>query len=350
MARAGGGGCRPRRWTTTTGAALGSAMMLAAVLAGCAPAPPDSAALPVPPQTTAPPAASAAAADSVRARLGRVPMSFVANQGRWDARAAWVASGAEATAYFLDGAVRWALAGEEGGWALDQVLLGARTAPPTASVAAPGVVSYFVGESHHTGLPTATELTLDEAWPGVDVVWSGTGGHIEATYRLAPGADPGLVRVAWRGAELVAVTGEGRLAVTTPVRRFEEDAPQAFQVVDGERVPVEVAYALDGDTYGFRLGAYDPTRALFIDPTVLVYAGFLGGSGTDVGYGIAVDGAGNTYLSGATTSAAATFPETIGVVQSANAGGYDAFVAKVNATGSALVYAGFLGGSNDEVG
>src|SRR5438128_1351803 len=80
-----------------------------------------------------------------------------------------------------------------------------------------GVVGYFGGETSHSGLPTATELIVEQAWPGVDVVWSGTGGHIEATYRVAPGADPAQVRVAWQGAESVAVTAEGRLRVTTPV-------------------------------------------------------------------------------------------------------------------------------------
>ena len=84
--------------------------------------------------------------------------------------------------------------------------------------------------------------------------------------------------------------------------------------------------------------------------SALAYAGFLGGSGNDAGHSIAVDGAGNAYVTGYTDSAAATFPETTGVFQATNGGGADAFVAKVNPTGSALVYAGFLGGSGTDVG
>jgi hypothetical protein len=81
--------------------------------------------------------------------------------------------------------------------------------------------------------------------------------------------------------------------------------------------------------------------------TALVYAGFLGGSGCDGGYGIAVDASGSAYVTGLTLSS--DFPAVVGPDTSYNGGG-DAFVAKVNPSGTALVYAGFLGGSNDDYG
>ncbi|HEX2192497.1 MAG TPA: SBBP repeat-containing protein [Acidimicrobiales bacterium] len=289
-----------------------------------------------------------------RVERSRLPVSFVANRGRWDPRASWVASGPEASAYFVQGALRWALAPvEEGrpGWALDQALVGARQDRPAASVAAEGRVSYLTGDTHHSALPTATELTLAQAWPGVDVTWSGAGGHIEATYRLAPGADPSQVEVAWRGADALALTDGGRLAVTTPVRTFEEGIPKAYQEVEGRRVPVDVDFELRGrDSYGFRLGSYDPARPLVIDPPVLLYSSFLGGDSADVGEDIAVDGQGNAYVTGWTASTAAGFPETVGVFQPQNAGDRDAFVAKVNPSGTALVYATFLGGVRTDEG
>jgi hypothetical protein len=326
--------------------ALLATIVLAWLLAGCASRPDER----VAPRDIGPSVAAFAPTEVVRTGLERLPVSFVANHGRWDPRASWVAAGTEATAYFVDGGVRWALTDDEGGWALDQLLVGARAARPTAPVVATGIVSYL-GDQSAAGLPTATELTLDQAWPGVDVLWSGTRGHIEATYRLAPGADPAQVQVAWRGAESVTVTSDGRLSVTTPVRSFQEDAPRAFQDVAGRRVPVDVAYQLVGpDTYGFRLGGYDPTLPLIIDPAVLLHAGFLGGDGNEAGYDIALDGAGNAYVTGSTTSTAATFPETPGVIQAASGGVTDAFVAKVNAAGSTLLYATFLGGSDADYG
>ncbi|GEM_PF-2444178 len=81
--------------------------------------------------------------------------------------------------------------------------------------------------------------------------------------------------------------------------------------------------------------------------TELVYAGFLGGLSEDWGYGIAVDGAGNAYVTGYTSSY--DFPTVAGPDLSYN-GSYDAFVVKVNATGTELAYAGFLGGSSEERG
>ena len=79
--------------------------------------------------------------------------------------------------------------------------------------------------------------------------------------------------------------------------------------------------------------------------TALVYCGYIGGSGDDQGYGIAVDGSGNAYVTGYTDSTEATFPVTGGPDLTYNGGTSDAFVAKVNAAGTALVYCGYIGGS-----
>jgi hypothetical protein len=80
-----------------------------------------------------------------------------------------------------------------------------------------------------------------------------------------------------------------------------------------------------------------------------VYAGYIGGSSDDKGYGIAMDTSGNAYVAGLTYSTEASFPETVGPDLTHN-GGIDAFVAKVNATGAGLVYAGYIGGSSDDKG
>ena len=82
--------------------------------------------------------------------------------------------------------------------------------------------------------------------------------------------------------------------------------------------------------------------------SALVYSTYLGGSGTDAGQGIAVDGAGNAYVTGYTSST--NFPTANPLQASNGGGGYDAFVTKLNAAGSALVYSTYLGGSGRRFG
>lgn len=77
--------------------------------------------------------------------------------------------------------------------------------------------------------------------------------------------------------------------------------------------------------YGFEAGDYDRSRTLVIDPAVLVYCGFIGGG---QGKGIAVDGSGNAYVTGATGFSEASFPVNVGPDLSFNGNG-DVFVAKV---------------------
>jgi len=96
---------------------------------------------------------------------------------------------------------------------------------------------------------------------------------------------------------------------------------------------------------GFEVGKYDASRPLYIDP--LIYSTYLGGANVDSGSGIAVDGAGNAYVVGYTSSI--DFP-TVSPLQPANGGGYDVFVSKINPTGSALVYSTYLGGSGNDSG
>jgi Beta-propeller repeat/Abnormal spindle-like microcephaly-assoc'd, ASPM-SPD-2-Hydin len=100
----------------------------------------------------------------------------------------------------------------------------------------------------------------------------------------------------------------------------------------------------DGKEVGFSLGAYDHRAPLIIDP-VLTYATYLGGTGGDVAYGIAVDGAGDAYVVGATGST--NFPVASGA-QTTSGGNSDAFVAKLNPAGTGLIYSTYLGGAGPE--
>ena len=98
-----------------------------------------------------------------------------------------------------------------------------------------------------------------------------------------PGADPSQIAISHRGADSVRLTRGGDLAIAVGDTTVRQRAPVAYQRIDGERRIVDSAYELTGRTVGFRLGAYDSSRPLVIDPVVLAYSTFVGGSGTERG-------------------------------------------------------------------
>ncbi len=100
-------------------------------------------------------------------------------------------------------------------------------------------------------------------------------------------------------------------------------------------------------TYSFELASYDKTHPLIIDPA-LAYSTYLGGSGGEFGWGIAVDVLGNAYVTGETGSA--NFPTASPVQEVFGGGSIDAFVMKFNAAGTALIYSTYLGGSDADSG
>src|SRR5215213_6213957 len=313
--------------------------------------------------------------EQVRTGLLKAPLAFVANTGTLDERVAFWLPGSSASVYLTDAGLTYRLSsppssrdtGARGftegpaaptpAWVVRQDFLGAGAVRPVAAQASPTAVSFFKGspDQWRTSVPTAASVRYTGLWPGIDATYAGTGERLKYEFTVAPGADPATIGLAYRGAERVSLTPEGELRVDSPAGGFTDAAPTAYQVIDGRKVPVAVAYALDAaeadgsQPYHFALGPYDHTRALVIDPATIVYAGFLGGSGVDQGLAIAVDATGAAYVTGRTRSSEASFPVAVGPDLTAN-GDFDAFVAKVAPGGAALVYAGFLGGSGSDEG
>ena len=101
---------------------------------------------------------------------------------------------------------------------------------------------------------------------------------------VRPGADPGAIRFAYRGATAVRLDAHGALAVDTPLGPIDELVPVADQEIDGRRVTVRAAFELEEGSkpgrqaYRFRLGDYDTTRELVPDSVTLVDCGYIGRS------------------------------------------------------------------------
>jgi len=332
---------------------------------------------------------SVAHAEQLRARYGTMPLYFIENQGQLDARVGYYLHGHDTSVYFTPQGVTYALTGpsaapatgqdalskaarldkvmrtsvQEGGgsstqqrWAVAVDFVGANPdAMPRGEQPTSAVVSYFRGSQTDwkAGVPTFASVRYDDLWPGIDLVYEGTNNHLKYTFLVRPGADPRQIKLAYRGATDVALTATGQLEVRTPVQTFREDVPSVYQEENGQRTVVSAAFARVNTTpdgspvIGFTVGAYDTSRSLVLDPVVFVYVGYIGGTGDDFGYGIAVDGAGNAYVTGYTSSGEASFPIAVGPDVTYNGGG-DAFVVEVKALGTSLVYAGYIGGINSD--
>ncbi len=212
----------------------------------------------------------------------------------------------------------------------------------------PGKTNYLLGRSPngwHTNVPTYARVAYRDLYPGVDLVYHGDQQQLEYDFIVAPQSDPSAIQLSFAGVDGLEVTSEGDLRLRTAAGEIRQQKPVIYQQAGDVRRIVDGGYVRRGaHLVGFELGPYDETRPLVIDP-VLVFSSYLGGTGTEIGRGIAVDAAGNSYLTGLTTSA--DFPVTTG---GPIAGADDVFVAKLAPDGQSLVYATYLGGTGSDQG
>ena len=152
--------------------------------------------------------------------------------------------------------------------------------------------------------------------------------------------------MSFEGADPLEVDEQGDLVLRKERGGVRQHRPRVYQEIRGEQREVEGRYVLLGPALvRFEVGPYDTRRPLVIDP-VLSYSSYLGGSGNDRIPIIAVDATGRVYLAGNTTST--NFPTASPVQLSYGGGPFDVFVAKLNATGTALVYSTYFGGLGAE--
>ncbi len=209
----------------------------------------------------------------------------------------------------------------------------------------PNRSNYFLGnraDQQHSDVPNYARVRYPSVYPGIDLVFHGDPSHLEFDLNLAPGADPRRIRFRLHGAKKLALDSSGDLIAKVDSTEFRLRRPVAFQPANGGERAVAAEFALSSNgEIGFRLGAFDPSLPLTIDP-VLSYASFLGGSGADTAFAVALDPQHNFYVSGETASS--NLPISAGV-QDAFGGATDAFVLKLKADGSGLAYSTFLGGN-----
>ncbi|HXJ94618.1 MAG TPA: choice-of-anchor D domain-containing protein [Terriglobia bacterium] len=223
----------------------------------------------------------------------------------------------------------------------------------------PGKTNYFRGpdpQKWHTNLPNYAKVHYENIYPSVDLLYYGNQGRLEYDFEVRPGGDPGVIRLKFPGGQQVHVdnrTGDLLVRAAKSYVRFHQ--PVVYQTDDrGGKSYLTARYRVNASrqSVSFRVAPYDHRRTLIIDPA-LSYSTYLGGSQDDEGNAIAVDSSGSVYVAGLTDSI--DFPVSSGAFQTACGGGcsgstYDAFVTKLNPSGSGLVYSTYLGGSQTDQG
>jgi hypothetical protein len=219
----------------------------------------------------------------------------------------------------------------------------------------PGRSNYFIGNDPsqwRIQVPQYRRVRMAGVYPGTDLVFYGNPRQLEYDFQVQPGADPSQIRFAISGAQAVSLDAAGNVVLETTAGELRLKSPVAYQKIAGNRQAVESRFRmLASGEIGFKLGPYDATQPLVIDP-VLVYSVLVDGNQGSEVLGITVDGNGNAYITGNTCST--DFPTTAGPLQSGHTGFSffceDVFVMKLDPTASSLIFSDFIGGSGAESG
>jgi beta-propeller repeat-containing protein len=191
------------------------------------------------------------------------------------------------------------------------------------------------------------KIRYHNIYPGTDLVYYGNQQQIEYDFVVAPGADPDAIKLDFDGASRIRVDEGGDLVLNAGDSEVRQRKAVVYQEVEGRRQEIASRYQLkEGDAVSFEIGAYDRSRPLVIDP-VLSYSTFLGRYGYEGVNSIALDEAGNAYITGITNSL--DFP-TKDPLQAGFGGDYDGFVIKLNPEVSNLIFSTYFGGNARDEG
>jgi hypothetical protein len=313
-----------------------------------------------------------AANQKTRARVseayGKLPLTFEANDGQHDPRVKFSThnsgydlflTSTEAVMVFARSANDLPSASgkgthrnrQPGADALRMRMVDANPQPEITGIdQLPGKTNYFMGsdpQNWHANVATYATVAYRNVYPGVDMIYRGTQSELEYDFIVAAGADPRVLNLAFDGAQKLTITESGELILRTASGEVRHHKPLVYQESNGLRKVIDAQYRLTGKRQvGFELADYDRTKSLTIDP-ILTFSTYLGGTGVEFANAIVVDATGNSYVVGQTDST--NFPLAT-PLQTTNGGGQDTFVTKLNASGTALVYSTYLGGSGDDPG
>ena len=274
----------------------------------------------------------------------KLPLAFAQNAGQADPHIKFLSRHSGAEVLLLADGTELRL----GGWKRS-LRMKLKRANEQASIHGtdilPGRQNYLLGNQPakwHTDVPLFGKVIYGEIYPHTKLIYYGKDGELEYDFELEPGGNPKSIRLSFDQYARIHLDEGGNLIISSRDGTVAQPRPVAYQDVAGKRQPIAVDYVLGGShEVGFRIGEYDHSRTLVIDPT-LIFSTYLGGAGDDTGSSVARDSTGNIYIAGSTTST--NFP-TVGAAYANNKGLTDVFVTKLNPAGTTIIYSTYIGGS-----
>lgn len=303
--------------------------------------------------------------DEVASAYGKLPLSFGKNLGQIDDRVRFSARGLGYNLFLTPdeavltlrahapGPMIKAGAPADGYRVIRMKLVGANLRPEISGLEElPGKFNYFIGNDSAkwaTDVPLFSKIQYRDVYRGIDLVYYGNQRQLEYDFQVAPGANPRAIKIEFEGAERIKVDGEdGSLVLAVDRSEVRLKRPVIYQVLaDGSRREIEGGYIVSGKAVQFRVANFDSRKPLVIDP-ILSYSTYLGTGDNETGWGIAVDSSGSAYVTGSTGSN--SFPTTgVNFIPGDNSSGH-AFVTKLDASGSSLIYSTLIGGTSTDIG
>ena len=280
--------------------------------------------------------ASSSAVDATAA----LPVMFERNDGQWDSQAKYRARGAGFEVFFTQGAARIVRRDSRGFSSIQMRFVGARYGvAPIGHDPLTLRTNYLRGVSPSdtiVDVPSFSRVTYASAYPGIDVVYHGATGRLEYDFVVAPRSSTDKIRLAFDGADKLALSAEGHLVLGTRTGDIEFRRPVAYQDINGQHHVVSADYVLrPHGQVGFRVGRYDRRHRLVIDPVLSLSTNVWGNAA-----GVALDAARNIYVVGSIWTSG--LPASNGY-QTQLAGSQDAYVLKLNPSGTTIIYATYLG-------
>lgn len=211
--------------------------------------------------------------------------------------------------------------------------------------------NFFTGNDAskwETDISLFRTLAYQNLYNNIDLVYYNAAKSKKSDFVVHPGGNYQDISLRYSGINNLSINQKGALLISTDAGEITEHIPEAYQIINGNKIPVKADFVLgEGFRVKFNVTGYDSAYELIIDPQ-LIYSSFFGGSNDDTWpTEIVRDSHQNIYFAGKTMSS--DFPTTAGAFSNVYSGDYDAFVLKFDPTGTKLIFSSFFGGTGQDL-